>query len=159
MLAILKKIDDYAEKREKAAILNPEIINLDESAKALKARNFRKDLWKYAKDDNYPHIVEFTSLFEELILSIEISSHNGETVGFQNLYFPNHPVFSYLADDTKDSIMFQVSRETRRDKLTTLFDFYGELKEEIESNYKLKYYSINIGSVSFPVSITSGLID
>lgn len=158
-MAILKKIDDYAEKREKAAILNPEIINLDESAKALKARNFRKDLWKYAKDDNYPHIVEFTSLFEELILSIEISSHNGETEGFQNLYFPNHPVFSYLADDTKDSIMFQVSRETRRDKLTTLFDFYGELKEEIESNYKLKYYSINIGSVSFPVSITSGLID
>lgn len=80
-------------------------------------------------------------------------------MGFQNLYFPNHPVFSYLADDTKDSIMFQVSRETRRDKLTTLFDFYGELKEEIESNYKLKYYSINIGSVAFPVSITSGLID
>ncbi len=70
VLAILKKIDDYAEKREKAAIINPEIINLDESTKALKARNFRKDLWKYAKDDNYPHIVEFTSLFEELVLSI-----------------------------------------------------------------------------------------
>lgn len=104
---------------------------MDESAKALKARNFRKDLWKCAQDDNYPHIVEFTGLFEELVLSIEIASDNGETVGFQNLYFPNHPVFSYLAADTKDTIMFQVSRETRRDKLTTLFDFYGELKEEI----------------------------
>jgi len=54
VLAILKKIDDYAEKREKAAIANPEVINLDESSKALKARNFRKDLWKYAKDDQYP---------------------------------------------------------------------------------------------------------
>jgi hypothetical protein len=69
-------------------------------------------------------------------------------------------VFSYLAADTRDSIMFQVSRETRRDKLTTLFDFYGELKEEIESNYKLKYYSMDFfGLFSFPISITSGLID
>ena len=48
VLAILKKIDDYAEKREKAAIANPEIIDLEESAKALKARNFRKELWRVA---------------------------------------------------------------------------------------------------------------
>jgi hypothetical protein len=72
--------------------------------------------------------VDFTGQFEELILSIEISSFNGEAIGFQNLYFPNHPVFSYLAGDTKDTIMFQVSRETSRDKLTTLFDHYEELK-------------------------------
>lgn len=160
VLAILRKVDDYAEKRERAAIANPEAINIDENTKALKARNFRNDLWKYAHDDNYPHIETFTGMFEQLILSIEISSDNGEVVGFQNLYFPNHPVFSYLAADTKDTIMFQVSRETRRDKLTTLFDYYGELKEEIQSNYKLKYYSIELGSsISFPFSITSELID
>ena len=86
---------------------------------------------KCAKDDNYPHIKEFIGLIEELVLSIEISSHNGEAVGFQNLYFPNHPIFSYLANDTKDTIMFNVKRGTRRDKLTSLFETYDELKEEI----------------------------
>lgn len=55
--------------------------------------------------------------------------------------------------------MFQVGRDTRRDKLTTLFDHYDELKEEIESNYQLKYYSINIGSFNFPIPITSEFIN
>jgi hypothetical protein len=67
-------------------------------------------------------------MFEELVLSIEISSNNGEVNSFQNLYFPNHPVFSYLAADTRDTIMFEVGRDTRRDKLTTLFSHYDELK-------------------------------
>lgn len=55
--------------------------------------------------------------------------------------------------------MFQVGRDTPRDKLTTLFDHYDELKEEIESNYQLKYYSIYVGSLNFPFSITSELIN
>jgi hypothetical protein len=58
--------------------------------------------------------------FNGLILSIEISSHNGKEKGFQYIYFPKHPVFSYLAADTKDSIMMGVKRETQRDKQITL---------------------------------------
>lgn len=58
------------------------------------------------------------------MLSIEISSDNGNEVGVQNIYFPRHPVFSYLAADTRDTIMFQVGRETRRDKLITLQEHY-----------------------------------
>ena len=55
--------------------------------------------------------------------------------------------------------MFDVGRENRRDKVNTLFDHYDELKEQIEWNYDLKYYTLNIGSVQFPLSITSGSID
>ena len=96
---------------------------------------------------------------EELVLSIEISSYNGEDRYFQNLYFPNHPVFSYLAPDSKDDIMFKVGRENRRDKLTTLFSYYSELKEEIDFNYDLKYYSISLFGIKIPFSITSQIID
>lgn len=74
--------------------------------------------------DGYTHINQFIALFEELLLSIEISSDNGEVVSFQNVYFPKHPVFSYLAADTRDTIMFDVGRDTRRDKLITLQGYY-----------------------------------
>ena len=47
----------------------------------------------------------------------------------QNLYFPNHPVFDYLAGDTRDRVMFEVGRGNRRDKLITLQEHYDELRE------------------------------
>lgn len=49
----------------------------------------------------------------------------------QNVYFPKHPVFSYLASDTCNAIMMEVNRSNRRDKLISLFGFYDELKDEI----------------------------
>jgi hypothetical protein len=52
----LKKLDDYAAQREKAAFANPEIVDLEESAKALRARNFKKEMETCAKNDNYSHI-------------------------------------------------------------------------------------------------------
>lgn len=39
------------------------------------------------------------------------------------MYFVNHPVFSYLANTTRDKIMIEVTRDTPRDKLTSLLDF------------------------------------
>lgn len=58
--------------------------------------------------------------FNRLILSIEVSSFNGKEVGLQYIYFPNHPVFNYLAQDTRDDIMMRVKRETQRDKQISL---------------------------------------
>jgi hypothetical protein len=41
-------------------------------------------------------------------------------VGLQYIYFPNHPVFNYLAQDTRNDIMMRVKRETQRDKQISL---------------------------------------
>lgn len=49
-----------------------------------------------------------------------MSSFNGKEVGLQYIYFPNHPVFNYLAQDTRDDIMMRVKRETQRDKQISL---------------------------------------
>lgn len=72
----------------------------------------------------YEHIEKFIQQFELLLLSIEISSDNGVVTSVQNLYFPNHPVFEYLASDTRDRVMHEVGRGNRRDKLITLQDHY-----------------------------------
>lgn len=77
--------------------------------------------------DSYHHIGDFISLFEGLILSIEISCFNGKEKGFQFIYFPKHPIFNYLASDTRDSIMMNVKRETQRDKLITLLKHQDEV--------------------------------
>lgn len=98
-------------------------------------------------------------IFEGLIIQIEVSSYNGREETFQNLYFPNHPVFSYLAEDTKDSIMLQVSRDTQRDKLTSLFGFYENIMEEIEQNYELNYWKKNIFGKEMTIPITSALLN
>jgi hypothetical protein len=83
----------------------------------------------------YKYFDIFMEEFEGLIRQIEVASFNGREESFQNLYFPNHPVFTYLAEDTKDSIMLEVSRDTQRDKLISLFSYYENIKEEIEQNY------------------------
>lgn len=77
-----------------------------------------------------------------MIIQIEVSSYNGRETTFQNLYFPHHPVFKYLAEDSKDSIMLEVSRDTQRDKLISLFSYYQNIKEEIEQNYELNYLKL-----------------
>lgn len=56
-----------------------------------------------------------------------MSSFNGKENSLQNIYFPNHPIFNYLAGDTRDSIMMRVLRETQRDKQISLL----ELREEV----------------------------
>ena len=89
----------------------------------MKALSFRPELVTKAVNE-YPHIEDFLRLFDELLLSIEIQSDNGVTTSIQSLYFPNHPVFDYLAGDTRNRVMFEVGRDNRRDKLITLQDHY-----------------------------------
>jgi inositol 1,4,5-triphosphate receptor type 1/inositol 1,4,5-triphosphate receptor type 3 len=38
----------------------------------------------------------------------------------QTLYFPSHPVFQKLSGETRDKIMFEIPRETQREKLINL---------------------------------------
>ena len=51
----MRKLDDYAEKREKAAIANPEQIDFEENKKALKARRFRLELYREAETEEDPY--------------------------------------------------------------------------------------------------------
>ena len=100
--------------------------------------------------------MDFLSQFDELILSIEISCNNGNEKGFQFIYFPHHPIFKQLADDTCDSIMMRVKRETQRDKLITLLSYQEEVYEEINLNYSLKYVPHKVPfkaeGVDFPIT-------
>ena len=52
-----------------------------------------------------------------------MSCNNGRSVDFQFIYFPSHPIFDYLADETRNSIMMEVDRGTQRDKLISLLKF------------------------------------
>ena len=47
----------------------------------------------------------------------------------QYIYFPNQPVFEYLAGDTRNDIMIRVQRETQRDKQISLINMKEEVKE------------------------------
>lgn len=62
-----------------------------------------------------------------------------------------------MAAETRDSIMMRVKRETQRDKQTTLLNLKGEVYDEIELNYKLKYGSFTIPffKKEYPFAITS----
>lgn len=91
----------------------------------MKATTFIADISNDAKADGYDHIAKFMTLFETLIRSIEVSSNNGQEVGLQYVYFPNHPIFNKLSSDTRDDIMFRVTRGTQRDKLTSLLKLNG----------------------------------
>lgn len=134
------------------------MIDIEESQKALKAQGFKYELIDKAKEE-YPHIRVFIELFEELLLSIEISSFNGQVTSVQNLYFPRHPVFEYLADETRDRVMFEVGRGNRRDKLITLQDHYEEINEEVQWFYDLKYNNFKCLGYTYDFSITSEKVD
>lgn len=56
-------------------------------------------------------------------MHIDVSSFNGIEITNQNIYFPKHPVFSYLSGESRDYIMMEVKRDTRRDKLLDLTNF------------------------------------
>lgn len=71
---------------------------------------------------------------EGRLLKIEITNRDGHT---QILYFPNHPVFASLSGQLRDNTMYEVTRETRRDKIVTLFQQYSHIKEEMEHSFKI----------------------
>lgn len=131
ILTILKRLEDFSKLST---------TDKDDSAKAVK---FKEELIRVAKLE-YEHINDFILEFEELLLSIDVSTFNGVNNTNQNLYFPKHPVFDFLSGETKDYIMMEVSRDTRRDKLIELTKFKDNIFTEINSNYELNYKKIKI---------------
>jgi hypothetical protein len=55
--------------------------------------------------------------------------------------------------------MFEVTRDTQRDKLISLLGYYDNVKDEIEWNYNMKYYSLDLKIKKIPLSITSEFIN
>ena len=58
--------------------------------------------------------------------------------------------------------MLEVSRDTQRDKLISLFSYYDNIKEEIEQNYELNYLKLKPfgeNGKQFNLSITSTLVN
>jgi hypothetical protein len=92
----------------------------------------------------YPHFDKFVTEFDSLIISIEVSSNNGNEINNQFIYFPRHPVFHYLAKNTREDIMMKVERGTQRDKQISLIGMKEEVKEEIYLNYSLNYYKFDL---------------
>ena len=145
VLYILKKIEVYEEARREAAFVDKDHPDMEQKKKADDAKAFKDELVRHVKEDEeYVHIEELLKGFDSLILSIEISSHNGKETACQLLYFPKHPVFNYLNGDTRDSIMMRVTRGTQRDKQISLLEKRDEVYKEIELNYELKYGSLTI---------------
>lgn len=110
--------------KEKAAKEDKENPNMEDIKSKNKALNFLQKLEKMGEAE-YPRFKTFVKVFYGLILQIEVSCHNGETNGFQYIYFPKHPVFTnvedpfdrlnypkfmFLADETRDNVMMFVGR-------------------------------------------------
>lgn len=94
---IMKKIKLYQDACFALAFYDKNKPNLEEKKKGEKAETFLAEMAAYAKTDGYEAIKKFIELFDDLILSIEISSNNGREQGFQYIYFPKHPIFKELS--------------------------------------------------------------
>lgn len=62
----------------------------------------------------------------------------------QQVFFPAHPLFEYLSDQSKDKLMYTVNRETQREKILGLLAAKQPIFHEIEYNYKLNQSTIPI---------------
>lgn len=62
----------------------------------------------------------------------------------QLIFFPSHPLFEFLSDQTKDKIMFTIDRETQREKIIGLLDIQKSIFNEIEYNHKLNQLTIPV---------------
>lgn len=91
---------------------------------------------------------------EYQLLKIAVSTYNGQKNTIQNIYFPKNPVFNYLSSGTKDNIMLNVERGTRRDKLISLANTREEVFSEIIWNYELNYNSFKVlgKEIEFPIT-------
>lgn len=92
---------------------------------------------------------------ETLLLKIAVSTFNGQKNTIQNVYFPQHAIFKYLSDETRDKIMMDVQRDTRRDKLISLTNSREQIYSEIKWYYTLNYNKISLMGVEKELPITS----
>lgn len=92
------------------------------------------------EDENLVQIVE---ILQRKIRNIEIVYQEKHQI----IFFPSHPyfviiimiirLFDFLSDQTKDKIMFNINRETQREKILGLLEVKKMIFHEIEHNYKL----------------------
>ncbi|CAD8078308.1 unnamed protein product [Paramecium sonneborni] len=112
---ILKK-NDNIEK-----ILNVLIIK-----EKIKFQNFQLD-----ERSNY--IKDIMKFLETKILRIEIIYENKP----QTILYPSRPLFTFLSDETRDIIMYNVNRDTQRDKINGLLEYRNQIYRELQYNYEL----------------------
>lgn len=73
--------------------------------------------------ENMPEKKKVLEELEAKLLQIEICNKGKNQI----LYFPNHPIFDSLSGQLRDEVMYEVVRFTRRDKIVSLFKFYGRI--------------------------------
>ena len=75
---------------------------------------------------------------------------------YQTLYFPSHPVFKKLSAETRDKIMFEIPRETQREKLVNLLQQQETISNEIEYNFKLSQQIVQITHETITLLVNFG---
>lgn len=83
-------------------------------------------------------------LLQTKILKIEIIYQNKPQI----IFFPSHPLFGFLSDQTRDMIMYRVNRDTWREKILGLLEYKSNIHNELEYNYRLSKKQIPITSKS-----------
>ncbi|CAD8193240.1 unnamed protein product [Paramecium pentaurelia] len=63
---------------------------------------------------------------------------------YQMVFFPAHPVFQFLSDETRDKIMFKIPRDTQRKKLISLLEEMEMIFSEISYNFSLQNWILPI---------------
>lgn len=64
------------------------------------------------------------------------------------IFFPFHPFFNLLSEQTKNELLYTVKRETQREKLLGMLEKTPILFYELDHNYKLNHYKIPITSTN-----------
>lgn len=113
---ILKKVQDFSQ--------NISELENDGQDWESKSKDWIEGFEKAAENEKYTHIITWIRKFNELLLKIQVATYNSkeDTYFTQNVYYPKFPVFNFLSEKTKDIIMFNVTRATKRDKLIGLLE-------------------------------------
>lgn len=139
VFVILENINDFSQRMLKEA--TRDVLDPEKKAHYKKANEYYNDFTTVGKV-YYPHMEEFRNRFKELLLYIEVATFNNGVNKHQFIYFAKEPVFNFLSSETKDQMMYEVNRETSRDKLTGLISYTNDIFTEIEWNYQLNYFQL-----------------
>lgn len=155
---IIKKIEDFAKSQKDK---NKDNKNSKEDTWEKKVNDWVSCFSQAAEDQKYRHIETWILKFKSLLLQIEVATYSTKdsSCSYQNVYFPRYPVFNFLAEKTRDRIMFEVKRTTKRDKLISLLEYREEIFKEVEWNYEMNYKEKTVLGVKTNLEITSASCD
>lgn len=102
--------------------------------------DWAKQVTQLLERDEDPLVRSIYRFFQLNLKQIEIH-YEGD---MQMVFFPYHPVFKFLSEETKDKIMDTISRDTQREKLIGLQKLFETIKSEIEYNFFLNAQTIPI---------------